>query len=203
MTATRREKLPWERGPGSGFVDTRPHSIQPGGITPAYIEGMSKLVAGAQMAAAALVIVVASSCVGGAPSTLVLNSASVDATYTCPNGADNAPYDLLAMIDLHNGTSSAVTIKSVAAAMTLAEVKGGWLERVGDKYEASGVTFTPAVVSAGGSAKLKITIPSACTNGTLPSAGASYGDYSVALVVTASSGTYTIGSKNRHRIVAA
>jgi len=49
---------------------------------------------------------------------------------------------------------------------------------------------------------LKVTIPSACTNGNAPSAGASYGDYSVALVVTASSGTYTIESKNRHRIVA-
>jgi hypothetical protein len=96
-----------------------------------------------------------------------------------------------------------VTIKSVAASMTLAAFKGSWLERVGDKYEASGITFTPATVSAGSSNSLRVTIPSACTNGATPATGPNYGDYSVALVVTASSGTYTIQSKNHHRIVAA
>jgi hypothetical protein len=164
---------------------------------------MSRLSAAAPAALAALILVVASGCSVGAPSTVSLNSASVDSTYTCPTGADNAPYTFRGTIDLRNGTSSSVTIKSVAAAMTVASIKGGWLERVGDRYEASGVTFTPATVGAGSSTSLKVTIPSACTNGKAANAGANYGDYSVALVVTASSGTYTIASKNRHRIVAA
>lgn len=165
---------------------------------------MRELSVAAQIALAVLVIVViATGCSVGAPSTVSLNSASVDSIYICPTGADNAPYTLHATIDLHNGTPSSVTIKSVAAAMTLASIKGSWLEHVGDKYEASGVTFTPATVGAGSSTSLKVTIPSACTNGKTPSTGASYGDYSVALGVTASSGTYTIASKNRHRIVAA
>jgi hypothetical protein len=150
-----------------------------------------------------LVAGISGGCSVGSPSTFSLNSASVDSTYTCPTGVNNAAYELHATIDLRNGTSSRVTIKSVAASMTLSAVKGSWLERVGDKYEASGITFTPAAVSAGSSTSLKVIIPSACTNGEAPTAGTSYGDYSVALIVTASSGTYTVQSKNHHRIVAA
>jgi hypothetical protein len=150
-----------------------------------------------------LVAGISSGCSIGSPSTFSLTSASVDSSYTCPTGVDNAAYELHATIDLRNGTSNRVTIKSVAASMTLSAVKGSWLERVGDKYEASAIRFTPAAVSAGSSDSLKVTIPSACTNGEAPGAGTSYGDYSVALVVTASSGTYTIQSKNHHRIVAA
>lgn len=164
---------------------------------------MRDLPAAARTALTVLVTVIASGCSVGAPSTFSLNGASVDATYTCPTGSDNAPYSVHAAIDLRNGTSSGVAIKSVAVAMTLAEIKGSWLERVGDKYEASGVTFTPATVAAGSSTSLKLTVPSACTNGKSPTGGASYGDYSVALVVTTSSGTHTIATKNRHRIIAA
>jgi hypothetical protein len=164
---------------------------------------MKELLAAARTAIAALAIVIASGCSIGGPSTVSLNSASVDESYTCPTGVDNAPYELHATIDLRNGTSGKVTIKSVAASMTVSAVKGSWLERVGDKYEASEVKFTPEVVSAGSSSELRVTIPSACTNGPRPSGGTIYGDYSVALVVTASSGTYTIKSRNLHRIVAA
>ena len=148
-------------------------------------------------------LLVACGCAIGAPSTFTLNSASVDGSYSCPLGAANAPYNLRATIEVRNGTSSTVTIKSVSAVMTLAAVKGGWLEPLGDKYQAGAVTFSPTTVGAGSAASLKVTIPSACTNGSTPRAGGSYGEYSVALVVTASSGSYTISSKNRHRIVAA
>jgi hypothetical protein len=85
----------------------------------------------------------------------------------------------------------------------LAAVKGSWLERVGDTYEAGGVTFAPGTVGANSSASLKVVVPSACTNGKSPTAGSSYGEYSVALTVATSSGTHTIESSNRHRIVAA
>lgn len=159
--------------------------------------------AGGQIALMLLLGSFASACSQSSPATVALKSASVDSTYACPAGVDNAPYPIHATIELRNGTSSTVTIKSVAAAMTLAAVKGSWLERVGDKYEASGVTFTPSTVSAATSASLNVTIPSACTNGKTPSPTANYGEYSVSMVVTASSGTYTIESKNRHRIVVA
>ena len=164
---------------------------------------LERLARAAKVAFVLLIGVISGSCSIGSPSTFSLNSASVDSSYTCPTGVDNAAYELHATIDLRNGTSSRVTITSVAASMTLSAVKGGWLERVGDKYEASGVTFAPASVGAGSSASLRVTIPSACTNGEAPTSGTSYGDYSVALVVTASSGTYTIQSRNHHRLVAA
>ncbi len=75
---------------------------------------------------------------------------------------------------------------------------------MGDKYDASGVTVSAwQSVSAGNTATLNVTIPSTCTNGKLPSAGSSYGEYSVAFTVVTSAGTHTILSQDKHRIVAA
>jgi hypothetical protein len=156
------------------------------------------------LASAFVLMGIASGCAIGGPSTFTLNSASVDATYVCPTGAADARYNLHGTIDVRNGTSGTVTIKSVGAVMTLAAVKGGWLEHIGDKYEATGVTVTPQSVGAGSSASLKVTVPSACTNGkTASNSGdASYGDYAVMFTVTTSAGTHTIQSQNPHRLVA-
>lgn len=140
-------------------------------------------------------------CSIGAPSTLTVSGASVDSTYTCPSGSDNAAYDIYGTVDVRNGTSSAVTIESVAAVMTLTAIHGSWLESPGSTYDPGTVTFTPTSVPAGSSTPLKLTIRSACTSGTGPST--SYGDYSVALTIAASTGTYKVTSGNRHRIVAA
>jgi hypothetical protein len=150
-----------------------------------------------------LIICTVTGCSFGAPSTFTLDNASVDQSYVCPTAANDLAYAVHATIDTRNGTSSTVQIKSVAAVMTLAAVKGGWLEHVGEKYDAGAVTFSPNTVGAGSTATLKVTIPSTCTNGKVPSSGSSYGDYSVILTVATSSGTHTIVSQNRHRIVAA
>jgi hypothetical protein len=157
----------------------------------------------AKMAPLMLLIGIAGACSIGAPSTFTLDSASVDESFVCPTSANNLSYTIHAMLGAHNGTSSSVTIKSVAVVMTLAAVKGGWLEHVGDKYDAGGVTVSPETVNAGSDASLSLKIPSACTNGKLPNAGASYGEYAVAFTVVTSSGTHVILSQNRHRIVAA
>jgi hypothetical protein len=157
----------------------------------------------AKMAPLLLLIGIAGGCSTGAPSTFTLTSASVDESFVCPTSASDLAYTIHATLGVHNGTSSNVTINSVAVVMTLATIKGGWLEHVGDKYEAGGVTVSPDRVSAGNDASLNVKIPSACTNGKLPSAGSSYGEYSVAFTVVTSSGTHTIVSQNRHRIVAA
>jgi hypothetical protein len=135
-------------------------------------------------------------------SSLALTNASVDQTYTCPAGANNAAYELHATVDAHNGTSGAITIKSVTATMTLEAIKGTWLDKVGDKYQAVNATVTPTTVAAGANSSLKLTIPSACTNGKVMN-GASYGDYRVNLQLATSAGNYAISSKTVHRIVAA
>jgi len=155
-----------------------------------------------KVAPIALVIGIAAACTVGSPSTFTLSSASVDATYACPLGATDAPYDLKAVIDVRNGTSSAVTIKSVSAAMTLVAVKGTWLEKVGERYQASNIGFSPQAVAAGTSASLNVILPSACTNGKAAVPQASYADYSIAFTVATSAGTHTIVSQNKHRIVA-
>jgi hypothetical protein len=144
---------------------------------------------------------VGASCSVGAPAGFTLKGASVDSSYTCPADAIDDPYSLHGVIDVRNGTSSTVTIKSVTAMMTLAAVKGPWVEKVGDRYEPAGVTSSLRTVGPGSSASMDVVVPSSCTKGSA-SAGASYGDYSVGFTVTTSSGTYRIESGNRHRIVA-
>jgi hypothetical protein len=161
------------------------------------VAGLSK------MAPLVLLVAIAGGCSIGAPSTFTLISASVDESFVCPTSANDLAYTIHAILAVHNGTSSNVTIRSVAVLMTLASVKGGWLEHVGDKYNAGGVTVSPGSVSAGNDASLNVMIPSTCTNGKLPSAGSSYGEYSVAFTVVTSAGTHTILSQDKHRIVAA
>ena len=157
----------------------------------------------AKMGPLLLLIGIAGGCSIGAPSTFTLNSASVDESFVCPTSANDLSYRIHAILGVHNGTSSNVTIRSIAVVMTLAAVKGGWLEHVGDKYDAGGVTVSPDTVNAGSDTSLNVRIPSACTNGKVPNAGSSYGEYSVAFTVVTSAGTHTILSQNRHRIVAA
>ena len=157
----------------------------------------------AQAAPVLLLIASISGCSIGGPSTFTLNSASVDESYVCPTSASDLAYTLHATIGVQNGTASTVTIRSVAVVMILASVKGGWLEHVGDRYGAGGVTVSPNRVAAGSTTSLIVTFPSTCTNGKVPNSGASYGDYSVAFTLFTSSGTHTIVSQNRHRIVAA
>lgn len=137
-----------------------------------------------------------------ASSTFDLTNASVDQSYTCPVGANNAPYEIQATVDAHNGTSATVTIKSVSVDLTLEAVNGPWLEKVGDKYEASNVTVAPPSIAAGANASLKVTIPSACTNGKATN-GASYGDYRVTVHLATSAGNFSISTKKAHRLVAA
>jgi hypothetical protein len=144
----------------------------------------------------------AAGCSSGAPPAFTLNSASVDSLYACPSTANNGPYNLHATIEVHNGTSGSVTIEAVSAEMTLAATKGSWLQKVGDKYNAAALKFSPQRVGPGSSSSLQVAIPSACTSGKTAKVDSSYGDYSVELWVIASSGTYRVSSQNRHRILA-
>ena len=138
---------------------------------------------------------------GFGSSTFSLSNANVDASYSCPDKASNARYEVNATIDANNGTSRSVTIQSVGAVMTVTAVQGIWLQKVGDQYDAGSVTFTPTSVGSGASAKLKVTVPSACTHGQ-GATGANYGEYSIAFTVATSAGTFKVTSKNRHRILA-
>lgn len=149
-----------------------------------------------------LMVAATSMAAGCGSGSFTLTGASVDPTYTCPVGANNAPYDLHAIVDVHNGTSTTVTIKSMTAEMTLEAITGLWLEKVGDRYEAGNLSFAPASVASGSNATLKVTIPSACTNAKATNS-ASAGDYRVTIHLVTSAGTYSISSKNRHLLVAA
>jgi hypothetical protein len=151
---------------------------------------------------AALALVLVAACSTSKPATFTLNSASVDTTYYCPGGANNAGYDLHATVNVHNGTSKAVTIDAVTAQMTVASIKGSWLEKVGERYSADGVKFAPDTVAAGEDSSVKLTIPSACTSGKYGTGTSSSADYSVTVHLTTSAGTFTITAANQHEIVA-
>jgi hypothetical protein len=148
----------------------------------------------------AIGVVAMAGCSSGSSSTFSLSGASVDQSYACPVGANNARYDVHGTIDAHNTTSTVVTISSIDANMTLAAVKGGWLEKVGDRYDAGNATFTPASVGAGASSTINVTFSSACT-GRVAGAPVSSGDYAVTFTLSTSAGTFKIDSKDRHSIV--
>ncbi len=131
-----------------------------------------------------------------------MGNAVVDATYSCPASSNDAPYQLHASVDAHNPTSSAITIRSVTAVLKLEAVKGEWIEKVGDTYEAGNATFTPGSVAAGANTTIMVTIASACTSGKSTTAASSYGDYLVTLHITTSAGAFTMTSTNRHRLLA-
>jgi hypothetical protein len=151
--------------------------------------------------AAGSLVLLAAGC-GFGPSTFNLNNASVDTRFACPRGSNNAPYNIHASTDAHNGTSGSVTIKTVTAVLTVASVHGSWLEQVGSKYDAGQVSFKPASVGAGSDATLNVIIPSACTNNSSATSGTSYADYTVTLTVISSAGTNRIDAQNKHRITA-
>ena len=148
-------------------------------------------------------VIALAACSSTSSQSFALTSASVDPTYFCPGGASNAPYDLHGTVNVHNGTSAPVTIKSVSAQMTLASVRGDWLEKVGDRFDAPNLTFTPQEVAAGANGSLSVTIPSACTSGKYGTGVSSSGDYDVRISVQTSAGTYSITAGNRHEIVGA
>jgi hypothetical protein len=145
----------------------------------------------------------AAACSSGQPSTFAVESASVDPTYWCPGGANNTRYDVHATVDVRNGTSKSVTIESATAQMKLISVKGDWLEKIGESYDASSVTYSPGSVGAGSSTALKMTIPSACTSGQYGSSPSSYGDYEVTMHIVTSDGTFSVTAQNHHQILAA
>lgn len=136
-------------------------------------------------------------------SAFSIASPSVDASYTCPTGASNAPYDLHAIAATDNPTSQSVEVRTVSAVMVLAAIHGDWQQKVGTEYDAGEVQFAPKTIGANSRTKLQVTIPSACTNGAHPAAAADYGDYTVKLTVATSAGTFKLTSANNHRIQAA
>ena len=152
------------------------------------------------VAAPGLIAVLLTGCGFGSNAEFTLSDASVQPSYVCPSTTSDSPYDIHASINGHNGTAGSVSIKSVSVVMTLAAVHGGWLQQVGYKYDAGSVTFAPDSIGAGANATLQVTIPSACRSRSIGSL--SYADYSVAMTVATSSGTFKVESKNRHRIVA-
>jgi hypothetical protein len=154
-------------------------------------------------------LVISAACLGllagcslGSSSTFTVSNASVDQSYTCPVSARNLQYDVHGTIDAHNGTSQTVNISAVTATMTLSAAKGAWLQKVGDKFDAGNVTYTPTRVAAGSSATLAVTIPSACT-GRATSAPVASGDYVVNFTMTTTAGTFKLDSQNKHRIATA
>ena len=153
----------------------------------------------ARLLSTVAVVLFLAGCTSGSTSTFSVSSASVDPSYSCPVGASNVHYDMHGTIEVHNGTSKAVTISSVDATLTLAAVKGGWLQKVGDRYDAGNITFTPAEVDAGANTTLAVTIPSACTGRGATSPVAS-GDYVVGFTMITSAGTFKLDSKDRHHL---
>jgi hypothetical protein len=130
---------------------------------------------------------------------VTLSNANVDATYKCPNPANNLPYTVHGSLDLDNSTSQDLTIKAMSEAGVLVDVHGAWsIGSVGQKYNAAIATFTPKSVKSGNQATIKFNIPFSCTNSG-PS-DSTYGDFELKISLVSSAGTFTTGTI-KHRLV--
>lgn len=150
----------------------------------------------------AFIALVLAACSSSSQPTLAIGPTTVDPTYYCPGGANNAPYDLHATMRLHNPTGKAVTIDAVTAQMTVGSIRGAWLEKVGDRYDAGSAKFAPSTVARNSDATLNVTIPSACTSGKYGTGTSSSADYTVTIHLTTSVGKFTVTADNEHEIVA-
>lgn len=148
-------------------------------------------------------IAIAGACSSGSSPTFSVSDATADPTYWCPGNASNAPYDLHATVHLHNPTSSSVTVTGVTAELELAAVKGPWIEKVGEVYNAGDAAFAPAAAPPKSSTTMKVTVRSACTSPAYGTSSASYGDYKVTLHIKTTAGSYSISASNLHRILTA
>lgn len=126
-----------------------------------------------------------------------VSNAHVDSSYTCPNPAENLPYDVHATIQAQNTLSKSVSINSISETWTNIAVHGNWSGTKGDHGTSDAKDYTPKSVGSGGNATIKFTIPFECTNS---GAGSdTYGDFSFKFVLKTSAGEYTISS-NKHRL---
>ena len=148
-----------------------------------------------------LAVVLAAGCSSSASPAFTVKSASVDARYFCPGGSSDAAYDLHATVVVHNGTAKTVTVDKVTAQMTVASVKGVWLEKVGDRYDAGKAAVTPTTVAPGRDAELAVTIPSACTSAKYGTGIPSSAEYDVTIHLATSAGSFTVTAANQHEIV--
>jgi hypothetical protein len=132
---------------------------------------------------------------------VTLSNAHVDASYKCPNPANNLGYDLHASVDLDNSTSNTLTIKSLSEVGTLVDVFGTWnVGSVGQKFNQQINTFSPNSVKSGDKATIKFIIKFSCTNSGVTAT--TYGDLDFKFMLVTSAGTYTSGAA-RHRLVIA
>ncbi len=147
-------------------------------------------------------VVLLSAC-SSPPAAFSLTGATVDSTYWCPGGANDAPYTVNASLHARNDTSRTVTVSSATAEMTLDAIGGAWLEHVGDRYDAGAVDVSPKSVAAHSSATLAVTIPSTCTSALYGSGNSSFGDYGVTVRLVTSAGSFSVKASNEHEIRAA
>jgi hypothetical protein len=144
--------------------------------------------------------VVLGACALGQSGKFELTNPRNDSSYNCPNGSNSAPYNFHGDVDVDNGTSGSVSIKSVSVLLTAVAVHGNWIPKAGDRVEVLNVQFSPKTFEAGKKATLKITVPLVCTNSSHQGTGDNYGDYTTQFTIVTSSSTYKLTSRTKYRV---
>lgn len=130
---------------------------------------------------------------------LSMTNARVDSSFSCPDPAQNFPYDVHVTIDVDNGTGQTVTIKSISEEDTNVATHGSWTGTLGVKGGGPIDTFSPATVKPSAKATLKFAVGFNCTNSG-PS-DETYGDFTFKFTVVTSEGTFTLNGANQHRLL--
>lgn len=129
---------------------------------------------------------------------VVLSNAHLDSKFSCPRGSSDFGYDTHGTVDLDNGTSGTVTIRSVSTTATVVAVHGDWNGSVGAKSGADNISFSPKTVAPGSKTTIKFVTPWQCSD---PSGNSqTYADFAVQVILVTSAGTYKINTNN-HRLL--
>ena len=196
--ATRRARLP--RRVGRALTKSLPPTnarSAPPGRSPTNICAVRRL---PRLVVACVAVAAVGSCGPFCLSGKVsLSNAGVDASYKCPNPANNLRYTVHGSLDLDNSTSKDLTIQTMSEEGVLVGVHGAWsIGSVGQKYDAAIDDFTPKKVRSGNKSTIRFTIPFNCTNS--GPTQSTYGDFELKISLVSNAGTFTTGTI-KHRLV--
>ena len=125
----------------------------------------------------------------------------LDSVYTCPIPSNHRSYDINGTVAANNPTGKPVSISSVSTVMTVVAKTPDWSAAVGDTYETADISFSPKSIGSGSKATLKFAIPGWCSDSQHTGRTDTHADYTVAVTVVTSTGTFKLNTNNRHRLV--
>jgi hypothetical protein len=121
------------------------------------------------------------------------------ASTTCPANSNNYQYTTPASVEVDNETGQRVLVTQIQVKWTLVSKQGQWDDPVGTTGALDVANFSPKSIDSGSNTTMKIDMPWFCTNQGITTD--TYGEFSDVLVLTTSSGAYSVSVNNTRMVM--